>query len=75
LIKLNFQGCPLAFRSIMDYLRTLDYKHRPDYCGIESVFVQMLQARDIHSDQPLDWEPPKIKTPVEVIKIKRLKNK
>nr|CAD2162867.1 unnamed protein product [Meloidogyne enterolobii] len=61
-------GCPLAFRSIMDYLRTLTYKQRPDYNGLESIFIQMLEARDISSNQPMDWEPLYIKRPEEVRK-------
>ncbi|CAK5024340.1 unnamed protein product [Meloidogyne enterolobii] len=67
-------GCPLAFRSIMDYLRTLTYKQRPDYHGLESIFIQMLEARDISSNQPMDWEPLYIKRPEEVRKPSAAKN-
>uniref|UniRef100_A0A1I8B6K7 RFC1 domain-containing protein n=1 Tax=Meloidogyne hapla TaxID=6305 RepID=A0A1I8B6K7_MELHA len=61
-------ACPLAFRSIMDYLRTLTYKQRPDYCGLESIFIQMLEAREITNNQPMDWEPAYIKRPEEAKK-------
>nr|CAD2186919.1 unnamed protein product [Meloidogyne enterolobii] len=67
-------GCPLAFRSIMDYLRTLTYKQRPDYNGLEAIFIQMLEARDISSNQPMDWEPLYIKRPEEVRKPSAAKN-
>jgi len=52
----------------MDYLRTLTYKQRPDYNGLESIFIQMLEARDISGNQPMDWEPLYIKRPEEVKK-------
>jgi len=51
----------------MDYLRTLCYKQRPDYCGIESAFIQMMDAREVNIDEPMDWEPVYIKRPGEVI--------
>lgn len=51
----------------MDYLRTLCYKQRPDYCGIESAFIQMMDAREVNIDEPMDWEPVYIKRPGEVV--------
>nr|CAD2156319.1 unnamed protein product [Meloidogyne enterolobii] len=62
------KGCPLAFRSIMDYLRTLTYKQLSDYNGLESIFIQMLEARDISGNQSMDWEPLYIKRLEEVKK-------
>ncbi|KAF7625948.1 Protein kinase domain-containing protein [Meloidogyne graminicola] len=58
-------SCPLAFASIMDYLRTLNYRQRPDYSGLEKAFIHMLEARDIQNDQPMDWEPAYIRRPDE----------
>uniref|UniRef100_A0A914LWD0 Protein kinase domain-containing protein n=1 Tax=Meloidogyne incognita TaxID=6306 RepID=A0A914LWD0_MELIC len=71
------KGCPLAFRSIMDYLRTLTYKQLSDYNGLESIFIQMLEARDISGNQSMDWEPLYIKRLEEVKKpseVSRLHN-
>uniref|UniRef100_A0A1I8B581 Protein kinase domain-containing protein n=1 Tax=Meloidogyne hapla TaxID=6305 RepID=A0A1I8B581_MELHA len=67
-------ACPIAFRSIMDYLRTLTYKQRPDYCGIELAFIQMMEAREIQIDEPMDWEPAYIKRPGETTKPKAKRN-
>uniref|UniRef100_A0A1I8BDQ9 Protein kinase domain-containing protein n=1 Tax=Meloidogyne hapla TaxID=6305 RepID=A0A1I8BDQ9_MELHA len=62
--------CPMAFRSILDYLRTLSYEQRPDYVGLESTFIQLLEAREITSNLPMDWEEPEeIKKPKEVIRM------
>jgi len=58
----------------MDYLRTLCYKQRPDYCGIESAFIQMMDAREVNIDEPMDWEPVYIKRPGEVVENKRTFN-
>nr|CAD2186803.1 unnamed protein product [Meloidogyne enterolobii] len=49
-------GCPVAFSTILNYLRTLDYHKRPDYIGIEQAFFGMMAAREVNWNQPLDWE-------------------
>jgi len=61
----------------MDYLRTLTYKQLSDYNGLESIFIQMLEARDISGNQSMDWEPLYIKRLEEVKKpseVSRLHN-
>lgn len=49
-------GCPVAFSTILNYLRTLDYYKRPDYIGIEQAFFRMMAARESDWNQPMDWE-------------------
>ena len=40
----------------MDHLRMLEYRHRPDYDYINSLFNQMLENEGIPEDEPYDWE-------------------
>uniref|UniRef100_A0A915NA75 Uncharacterized protein n=1 Tax=Meloidogyne javanica TaxID=6303 RepID=A0A915NA75_MELJA len=49
-------GCPEAFSTILDYLRSLDYSKRPDYAGIEQTFFEMLRARKLSWGMQMDWE-------------------
>uniref|UniRef100_A0A1I8AYY1 Protein kinase domain-containing protein n=1 Tax=Meloidogyne hapla TaxID=6305 RepID=A0A1I8AYY1_MELHA len=49
-------GCPVAFSTILIYLRSLDYYKRPDYVGIEHAFFEMMKARKLNWNIPMDWE-------------------
>ena len=46
----------MAFSTILNYLRTLDYYKIPDYVGIEKAFLQMMTFRKLNWIQPMDWE-------------------
>uniref|UniRef100_A0A915LTP8 Protein kinase domain-containing protein n=1 Tax=Meloidogyne javanica TaxID=6303 RepID=A0A915LTP8_MELJA len=49
-------GCPVAFSTILIYLRSLDYYKRPDYVGIEHAFFEMLRARRLSWGMQMEWE-------------------
>uniref|UniRef100_A0A915MWS8 Protein kinase domain-containing protein n=1 Tax=Meloidogyne javanica TaxID=6303 RepID=A0A915MWS8_MELJA len=49
-------GCPVAFSTILIYLRSLDYYKRPDYVGIEHAFFEMLRARRLSWGIQMEWE-------------------
>uniref|UniRef100_A0A915N319 Protein kinase domain-containing protein n=1 Tax=Meloidogyne javanica TaxID=6303 RepID=A0A915N319_MELJA len=68
--------CPIAFRSILDYLRTLSYEQRPDYVGLESTFIELLEARGVTDNLPMDWEsePAEEKKPEEAKKLEKVKS-
>ena len=50
------QGCPVTFSAILNYLRGLNYFQRPDYVGLERLFILMMQARNVSQSQPMSWE-------------------
>jgi hypothetical protein len=50
------QGCPVAFSTILNYLRVLDYYQRPDYAGLEIMFLHMIQFRNVNETHPMCWE-------------------
>eukprot|EP00656_Telonema_subtile_P051063 TRINITY_DN6782_c0_g1_i1.p1 TRINITY_DN6782_c0_g1~~TRINITY_DN6782_c0_g1_i1.p1 ORF type:complete len:517 (-),score=113.22 TRINITY_DN6782_c0_g1_i1:54-1604(-) len=49
-------GLPAEMALFMDHLRMLEYRHRPDYDYINSLFNQMLENAGIPDDEPYDWD-------------------
>lgn len=49
-------GLPPEMAMFMDHLRMLEYRHRPDYDYINSLFNQMLESAGIPDDEPYDWD-------------------
>lgn len=50
------EGLPAEMGLFMDHLRMLEYRHRPDYDYINSLFTQMLENAGIPEDEPYDWD-------------------
>eukprot|EP00658_Telonema_sp_P-2_P082968 TRINITY_DN886_c0_g1_i2.p1 TRINITY_DN886_c0_g1~~TRINITY_DN886_c0_g1_i2.p1 ORF type:complete len:549 (-),score=126.15 TRINITY_DN886_c0_g1_i2:403-2049(-) len=50
------EGLPGEMGLFMDHLRMLEYRHRPDYDYIKSLFDQMLENAGIPEDEPYDWD-------------------
>lgn len=49
-------GLPPEMGLFMDHLRMLEYRHRPDYDYINSLFNQMMENHGIPDDEPYDWD-------------------
>jgi len=52
------EGLPAEMGFFMDHLRMLEYRHRPDYDYINSLFNQMMENHGVPDDEAYDWDKP-----------------
>lgn len=52
------EGLPSEMGLFMDHLRMLEYRHRPDYDYINSLFNQMMENNGVPEDEAYDWDRP-----------------